>query len=89
MIAGTDTFTTVLRYVVWIGAGLFVLSIFGAITATAFMKWWRQYQLKWHQRIYDWEVDGGPDADFIEDMYPRTHVHLPDEVPKEWVQEWT
>ena len=86
MIANVDTFTECLRYAIVAFMAFIFLLVVGALVGTAFIKAWHGWQLKERKRVWDWEIDGGPVE--TEDMYPRTHVSVPDQVPQEWNEAW-
>ena len=84
----TDTFTEVLRYVVWIGLFLLAVFVIGTLVALSVVRWL-------HSR-HDWDVwdvskrDNGPtDEELADDgWHEGTHVHVLDYVPRGWLNEW-
>lgn len=90
-----DTFTEGLRILLWTVVGLAVLLAVGWNAWIAVIEWRqkrrRQRLLREHRVVWDWAVDGGvvePEPIDTEDMYPRSHVSMPDRIPESWLHEW-
>jgi len=86
--SATDLFTECLRWFVWIIFGLLFMGMLGVGLGTAAMKWMRRWELHHGWQVYDWSRDGECEPVETEDMYPRTHVSMPDGVPQEWTESW-
>jgi hypothetical protein len=91
----TDLFTEILRYIAWTILGLLFLGMLGVGLGTAAMRWIRRWEVRHGWTIYDWSRDGECDeSDEVvlpirtHDMYPRTHVSMPDCVPIDWAESW-
>ena len=84
-----DLFTECLRWFVWVVLGLLFMTMLGVGLGTASARWLRRWELRHGWQVYDWSRDGECDEPLeTEDMYPRTHVSVPDGVPRAWLESW-
>ena len=83
-----DTFTVWLRYVIMAGLALVFLFVVSCIVGGAILKRYRRWRLDHFERVWDWEIDGECEREDDPEWVQRTHVHILDTVPKEWMEQW-